>query len=238
MRMGFDLDALAFLGQLSNIATQQLPFAASQALNDTAYEGLAAIKAQTAQVFDKPTRFTLNYFMVWRADKRTLEARIQPRPSAGRKHYLKVQESGGQRPATGVERLMSSRLAYEGLIAAVTPARGARLDSFGNWSSGERNQVLSALGAQRDATANTTAASAKRKRGRASYFVPRNGGLSPGVYRRTSPGAEPEKVLNFLDSMPSYAARFGFEDVIEDLWRTRLPVHLRRRLDAAIASAR
>jgi len=232
------LDDSAFSRQLTNLERAQLPFAAANALNDTAADVLAHMQDRMKVVFDRPTRFTLNAFMVWRATKSRLEAQVKERPSMGRRHYLKVQESGGPRPATGLEGLLTTRLAYQGFIAAVTPAGGARLDAFGNWSVGERNQALSALGAQRDARSNTTEASRKRKPGRATYFVPRNGGLSPGVYKRSGPKAEPVKVLNFVERVPVYSERLGFYDGAEQVWRARLPGHLNRRLEQAVASAR
>jgi hypothetical protein len=231
-------DDAAFRRQLTNLETTQLPFASAQALNDTAAEILAEVQDRMKAQFDRPTRFALNAFMVWRATKAKLVAEVKERPSVGRRHFLKVQEAGGARPQTGLDKGFATRLAYEGIIQAVAPASGARLDAFGNWSSGERNQVLSALGAQRDATANSTVGSRKRAKGRASYFVPRNGGLSPGVYKRTAPGAEPVKVLHFLDAAPRYQKRLGFMDQVAETWTQRFPAHLDRRLAEAVATAR
>ena len=230
------LDDTAFLRQLTNLEVVQLPFAGAMALNDTANDVLKHMQGRMDVVFDRPTRFTKNALHVWRASKTNLEAQVKERPSVGPRHYLKVQEFGGVRPQTGVEKLLSSRLAYDGVIAAIVPASGARLDAFGNWSSGERNQVLSALKAQRDVTANQTEASRKRKRNRASYFVPK-AGMPAGVYRRDGDG-NVSKVLTFLTSAPSYSPRLGFYDEAASVWAARLPDHLRRRLDQAVASAK
>ena len=227
-----------FQRQMTNLEARQLPFASAMALNDTAKEMLEQVQQNMRDRFDRPTRFALNAFMVWRATKSKLVAEIKERPSVGPRHFLKVQEAGGARPQTGLDKGFATRLAYEGIIAAVTPASGARIDGFGNWSSGERNQVLSALGAQRDQAANSTVASRKRARGRASYFVPRNGGLSPGVYKRASPGAEPVKVLHFHEFMPRYQERLGFFDQVGETWRDSFAGHLRKRLAEAVATAR
>ncbi|NEX45195.1 hypothetical protein [Pseudotabrizicola algicola] len=230
------LDDRAFGRQLSNLERVQLPFAAANALNDTAADALKHIQDRMDVVFDRPTRWTKNALMVWRAKKGNLEAQVKERPSVGSRHYLKVQEAGGVRPQTGVEKLLAGRVAYAGIIAAALPAAGAKLDSYGNWSGGERNQVLSALGAQRDRAANQTEASRKRAKGRASYFVPKHG-LSPGVFKRTVTG-ELSKVLTFTTAMPRYDQRLGFYDGVQEVWSDKLPGHLNRRLAEAVASAR
>ncbi|PTV94913.1 hypothetical protein C8J27_106182 [Rhodobacter aestuarii] len=228
----FTLDDQALFRQLTNLERAQLPFAGARALNDTAADALKHMQDRMEVVFDRPTRWTKNAFMVWRAKTSNLEAQVKERPSMGRRHYLKVQEAGGQRPSTGVEGLLKTHLAYDGIIAAVVPAAKARLDSYGNWSSGERNQVLSALSAQRDRTANTTKASGKRAKARASYFVE-----GTGIYRRKADG-EVNRVLHILDALPSYSPQLGFYEGVAEIWRYRLPVHLDRRLAEAVRTAR
>lgn len=233
------IDDAAFLRQLTNLEITQLPQAGSLALNDTAYDVLKHIQTRMDVVFDKPTRFTKNALMVWRAKPDNLEAQVKERPSVGPRHYLKIEETGGVRPQTGLERLMASKLPYEGTVSAIIPAYGARLDGFGNWSVGERNQVLSQLKAQRDSTANETEASRKRKgkkKGPGRYFIPKSG-MGAGVYRRDEKGAV-TKVLTITDAMPSYAPRLGFYDGAAEVWAARLPHHLRRHLDGAVAAAK
>lgn len=236
--MELTLEERPFNRQLTNLETHLLPQASARALTFTAMDVLEHVQNNMRVNFDRPTRFTLNALMVWRATPGRLIAEVKERPSVGRRHFLKVQERGGQRPQKGIERALSSRLAYDGVLAAVAPASGARLDSYGNWSAGERNQVLSQLRAQSDSKANTTEASARRSRRRATYFVPRNGGLYPAVFKRTSPRAKPVPVLNLLESAPRYTPRLGFYDGAEEIWRSRLPEKLNRELERAVARAR
>lgn len=231
------LDDGPFRRQLSNIEARQLPFAAKNALNDVAGDVLELVRDRMKVVFDRPTRWTQNAFRIDYARKTRLEAVVKLKDQVAGKHYLKVQEEGGPRPQTAFEKGMALRLPYEGVIRAVIPTQHARLDAFGNWSSGERNQVMSALGVQRNAGDNTSEASRKRNKGRASYFVPKKG-LAPGVYKRTQPGGIPVKVLNFSDSAPTYSARLGFEKSAVLVWQSKLPTHLARRLDEAIATAK
>jgi len=221
---------------LSELERQHLPRATAWALNDTAADVLEHMQNRMRTEFDRPTRFTLNAFMVWRAKPSALTAEVRERPSVGARHFLKVQELGGARPKTGLERLIGSRLAYEGSIIGVVPAAGARLNSFGNWSPGERNQVLSAIQAQGDSRANTTKRSAAKAKGkRAGYFVPRPGSkLSPGVWKRSGRGRI-SKVLHFTSASPNYDRRLGFYDGAEAVFDARFADHLRRTLSRAMS---
>ena len=218
-----------------HLTRDDMPKITAAALNKTAYDGLDLIKADMRESFNAPTRWTLNAFMVWRADARTLAAEIKPRPSVGSRHYLKVQSAGGARPRTGIEGALISRLKYGGNIAAVTPARGAKLDGSGNWSKSQRKQVFSGVKAPRDAVQNTSTVSKKlsRNKKRAQFFVPKPGSkLSPGVYQRD--GKTLTKVLNFTDTMPRYRKRVDFKKTVEAKAGKLFEGHLARRLANAL----
>lgn len=215
---------------LSRLSDRQVRIAGSWALNDTARDVLTHVQAQMDVVFDRPTPFTKNAFTVKGARPDNLTAEVLERPSVGRRHYLKVQESGGLRGRTGLEGLLDARLSYAGGIAAVAPASGAKLNAYGNWDTGERNRALSAVQAQRDATVSTAKASRKRSRKRAGFFVPRaESRLSAGIWKRDADGTI-SKVLHFTRAMPAYDARLGFFDGAADVYRARLPDHLRRTI--------
>lgn len=62
--------------RLSNIQKRQIPFAASQALNDTAFAAQKELKKQARKKIDRPTKFTINAFQVRRATKRNLESAV------------------------------------------------------------------------------------------------------------------------------------------------------------------
>jgi hypothetical protein len=222
---------------LEAIRRRQLPFAISQALNDTGKDVVDVIPRHMERVFDRPTPFAKNAFMLVRSTKGRLVAVVDLKPSADRKHFLRVQQYGGIRPQTGTERTLASRLAYSGQIVNLTPARGARMDRYGNWSAGERNQALSAIKAQRDPTSNTTAASRARNPRRAQYFVPRPGSkLSPGIWKRQ--GQRIVKVAHFTSAQSSYRPRLNLRRMAEVRASLVFDGHLARRLAAAIATAR
>lgn len=235
-----EIDDRALRRNLRRLADRDVKVAASWALNDLATDVRDTMHDRMDQVFDRPTRFTKNAIAVLRGAKPDrLEAEVGERPSVGSRHYLKTQERGGARGMTGIETLLALHLPSGLDIRAVIPATGspfeaARLDAHGNWSRGERNQVLSALRAQRDATANQTDRSKKRKSKRATYFVPKHG-LAPGVYRRKGANDIPVRVLKFSSKAPQYTRRLGFLDQANLIWREKLPAHLRRTLARVVA---
>lgn len=222
-----DQDLQANLRQLTD---RKIKIAASWALNDTAKDVLAHVQGRIGEVFDRPTHFTRNAFTVRGARPDNLVVEVGERPSVGKRHYLKVQEAGGVRGRTGLEGLLDARLAYDGIITAIVPAGGARLDAYGNWSTAERNRALSAVQAQRDTRTNTTAASRKRNRKRAGFFVPSaESRLSAGIWKRDADGSI-SKVVHFTRAMPVYDKRLGFYDGAEQVYRLKLPAHLTRTI--------
>jgi hypothetical protein len=240
---GLDLNISDFINVNDEIARKQLPIAEVWALNDTAKEVLEHVQNRMEVVFDQPTRFAKNAFMVWRATKAEPTAKVQERPSVGKKHFLKVQEHGGRRPKTGLERMLTSSLAYDGLLTAVVPAAGAKLNKFGNWSPGQRNQAISAIKGWREVgyTANATKESKARNRSRAAYFVPQSGArLTPGIYKRTGKGKREKvtKIAHFLDTLPSYSERLGFYDGAEEVYHQRIGPNFRKAFEKAMATRR
>ncbi|MBN8291039.1 hypothetical protein JI664_03585 [Rhodobacter sp. NTK016B] len=237
--LNMGVDASDFLRRADDMLNRHLPQIEVWAVNWTAQDGLDALKDHMRVTFDRPTRWTLNAFHVWRATKTAPVATVQEKGHVARRHYLKVQSAGGPRPQTALDKLLSERVVSAEILHSVVPAEGARLNAYGNWSPGERNQALSGIGAQRDRAANATDASRARglRRGRASYFVPRNGGLSPGIWKRTASG-DLSKVAHFTKAAPRYDAAFHFEGVVARTYRDRIGINLRRAFERALATAR
>jgi len=229
-------NAVSFTKALEAVIAKQVPFATALALNDTATDVHADLVKRMSEVFDRPTPFTMGAFMIYRATKAALVSSVETKPQLGSRHYLRVEETGGPRRQTGFERLMGDRVAYAGVLQTILPADGAKLDAYGNWSKGERNQVQSAINAQRDPYSNMTKASFKRHGKRSRYFVPRHG-LTPGVYRRDRNGTL-NIILAFSAVVPTYTPRLGFEENGHRVAATRFPRHFRKRLIEALASAR
>lgn len=87
---------------LRKLSGPQTRAAYAKAINDTAYQVGRAMKAEMAQVFDRPTRYILNSSYVDQATPDKLSARIAPenrRDSVGMdpQKILQAQEFGGSR---------------------------------------------------------------------------------------------------------------------------------------------
>lgn len=239
MRLEFSSNVAEVVAALDDVQKRQVPQATVWALNDMAADVLKGVQSDMDAHFDRPTRWTKNAFMVWRATKRRPVAEVKERPSVSRRHYLKVQERGGGRGQTGLERLFATRMPYADHIQSVIPAQAALRDAFGNWSSGERNRVLSDVKAQSDRAANSGKASRKRKGKTGQFFVPRPGSkLSPGVWKRTSKKARLKKVLHFSQSVPQYKPKLGFVDGATRRVRREFPDYFAQSLARALDTAR
>lgn len=227
------------IAALTDVEKKQVPIAIVWALNDMADEVLAGVQSDMDKHFDRPTKYTKNAFMVWRARKSTLFAEVKERPSVSSRHYLKVEERGGVRPMTGMEKAFQTRMPFHGIVQSVIPASGALRDVFGNWKSSERNRVMAAVKAQSDRQSNSSKASKVRNRNQKQFFVPREGSkLSPGVWKRTSRKATLVKVLSFSDTKPRYKPRLGFVEGATARVQKEFPTYFSRSLAKALATAR
>ncbi len=228
------LDARDLTRGLSHLEKEQAPYAAARALTDTAWTAARGLGDHMKTVFDQPTAFTRNAFRAQGATKSKLEATVLPKDRQGGRHYLFAQEDGGPRPQTGIEKLLARNVAFEGVLQTVIPAQDARLTKAGNLSPGQLQQVLSGVGAQRDRTSNTTAASRRRRPSRDVFFVPR-AGLAPGVFAR-SPSGRLKMILAFTDRVARYNPRLGFEDYVIEVMADEFPEAFAKWLDRAMRS--
>lgn len=168
-------------------------------------------------VFDRPVSYTLNSLQVTPATKDNLQATIWfKEPARMRQHYLVPQVVGGQRKLKGFERGIA--------LGELVPAKGARLDQYGNVSVGQLLQITSVLGlAEKRAAAmaqgdfsdwsgvnrNKTSRSAKRNTKERDYVIidrRQRGNLPLGVYQRfqTGAGFGAKTKRTFLDRSKSY----------------------------------
>lgn len=174
------------------------------------------------------------------------EAARQGTTPAGR--YMSVQALGGARRLKRFEKaLQAVGVLPPGWMAV--PGSRAKVDGYGNQSPGEIRQILSWFDAAQQmagSTQNMGAAGRQRRRQgtrRAAgfeYFAirpgARRGGLIPGIYRRTlfAMGRRVEPVMIFIRSA-SYSRRFDFYAIAEREIQQRLPIELRRAIDASAA---
>ena len=210
--------AQRFLGAYKN----QLPFATSVALNQTARDVQLAYKTQTKQSFIKPVAFTTSAFRYDKSSKTNLLATVYP---AKDRPYLSTQIFGGQRRWKD----------YEGLIRGLAASSGTPLPT-------NRKLIPTAI-------AQNAAGNPKRRlfgelqsrlstTDRGGYMIgtPRGGNRAPGVYRRSRGKLVPYFIIS--DTEPRYNKRFPFEKLGNDTVRRIYPTELSRALDRALASAR
>lgn len=230
-------NAETIVARFVDMAERQVPYAISRAINDTALDVLTDTPTYMQSIFDRPTPYALNSFMIYRGTKEDPTARIEQKPQVQGKTYLETEATGGQRKRTALESYLASRLAYGGILAAVLPADNARINQYGNWDRGQINQVLSGLKAAYDPLNNATPASQKRKgRKKTSYFIPKSG-LPPGIYRRDSSG-HLGIIAAFIESSPQYQPRFDFQGNAAKVVAQKLPDHFATRFREALATAR
>jgi len=86
--------------RLNNIERKQIPFAASQAINDVSEKATGQLRRGAEQHLDRPTPFTLRGFRVQRSNKHNLRAFVYIAPIQDA--YLKYQVKGGTRTSRAI----------------------------------------------------------------------------------------------------------------------------------------
>ena len=202
-------------------ATNQLPFATSLAINQTARDVQLALKAQTTQSFTDPTAFTRNAFRYTKSTKASLVAEVSPLPD---RPYLATQTFGGQRRWKD----------YEGFIRGLSQGQGQGLPPGKLLPTAlainKAGNPKRSLFAQIESKLSTTDPG--------GFFIgtPRGGNRTPGVYRRSRGRLYPYFVV--AGNEPTYQPRFPFESVGTRTIERVFPSHLARAVDRALASAR
>jgi hypothetical protein len=98
MQLKFTSNVEQLQKRLNLIATSQLPFVVSKALNATAVMAKAAVQKHFQDVLDRPTPFTQNAVTIRYATKSNLTAFVLVKDKQAA--YLKRQEAGGVRTPT------------------------------------------------------------------------------------------------------------------------------------------
>lgn len=241
-------------GALNMFAEQQrqVIYAAAVALTRTGQDVKEAEVREMADVFDRPTPFTLNSVFLLRADRNNLRSIVWLKDQAGEGTpadvYLQPQIKGGPRPLKKFEfALRQAGLLPDGMIAV--PASGAKMDSYGNMSRGQIVQILAyfrtfgevGYRTNIDAKGRRRLARGGKTRQGFAYFVgrPADGKLPFGVWQRVhfAVGSALRPVLLFVDQA-HYQPIFDFDFVGRDTVGKRWPGHFSRALRQAFATAR
>lgn len=209
--------------QLGSMA-KQASFAASKALNTTAFAINTEIKKEMQSVFQGgATAYSLRAFEVTKADKTNLTATVALRTdtkgaSLAYSKAIGHMFTGGKRNYKKIEGLLRARqLLPSGL--SIAPGRAMHLDRFGNMDKRQLNEIFAML-IRRPSKMRTYRKTGAGKATKAvDYFVVRPGDrtrLHPGIYKRVETGK---------------VSGFGVSSGIDDMMLFIKPVSYRQHID-------
>jgi hypothetical protein len=229
---GFTLDVRSnvdlLLRRLGEFRNESLPFWTAYALTKTAQDIQVREVEVMAEVFDRPTRFTLNSLYVKPATKRDLRAFVMFKEGFGSVpawRYLGAQIMGGPRDKKGHERALE-RAGIMSDDEFCVPGKGVKLDAYGNVSGPLITRILSSLGANPDPMSNTTERSKRRNPRRTNFFVLRGHGRAPdGIYERKGRGVLVPTLI--FVRQPRYDKRFPFYETADQVFKQRFAVNFR-----------
>jgi hypothetical protein len=225
--MSIDVSAaIAAMTQHTTAEKKQVLFATRVALTRTGQKAMVAEQKEMRDIFKNPTPYTMSSLYLRPATSTNLSAEVKLKDFAAKatpaSKFLAAQLKGGTRAPKRFERALQAIGALP-TGYRVVPGAGAKMDSYGNMSSGQIVQILAFFRAFPEAgyKANMTAATkarlargTKKKLG-FSYFVGRPGDRLPlGIYQRVAfgHGSAIKPVMIFVRSA-LYEAIFDFEYV-------------------------
>lgn len=226
---------------LSDKVKARVPIAVAIAMNATVSDVYGAEQAAMRDVFDNPTPFTLNGVRYTKATPTNLSAEVYlddtfrgsaAHPAA---EYLIPEIDGGVRAQKRSEYILSQADILPPGMSAV-PGVGAVLDEYGNMSTGQIQQILSALRVSESISGHTS----NRRQGESTtYFVAsatsvHGRHLHPGIYQRVLDGVLP--ILAFV-STPHYTGVLDFAGVADETTSIVFEDHLREQLAVSIERA-
>lgn len=261
--MSVRFDFKPVYGLFNDIEKRQLPYAHSLALTNTAMFARRAMLDEFKRQFDRPKPSTLNEksgpirvksASVSKYPNDYSEIRVKDQKQVkgdAALVYLSHQIHGGRR----AEKRSEGLLRRAGVLLPgyyMVAGEGAVYDAYGNISPGQMQQILSAVGAQRDALANfkgRTLKDAYRNQRRmraktASYFVAYRGRsktkhLAEGVWQRYGKSEwEVRPVLIFVKGAPRYRRRIRWNEIALGVGRLRFPIEFHNAMKYALARAK
>jgi hypothetical protein len=240
MKITADFDVKEAIAGLDDVQKRQVPFATALALTRTAQKIKAAEIEEMKQVFDRPTKFTLNSLFMKKATKKRLEAVVWfrdfiPKGTPAGK-YLQPQIHGGTREAKRSEQHLRNR-GILGRNQYLAPSRDAKLDRYGNISRGQIVKMLSQLRAQFDPYQNTVSDEAKKRqrKGGVQFFAMRRAGKFIGIWQRTGSGISPFLVAT--RKAPQYKPIFKFFEIGQKVAADNLRGEFDKAIEEALRTA-
>jgi len=221
---------------LTDLEKKQLPFATSRAINNTLFKMRRDLQRVMERVFDRPTGLTLKSPLFKKSTKKRLIGRLWIRDDVGKGNapatYLQPQIKGGGGAGLGVRGFkgFENLLRHRGFLPRgwyVMPAKGARLNKFGNFTPAKHKKILAEL-------------TIGGKIGKV-FAVRRQsaGGLPPGIYERSGRGRlKATAVMIFVKKQPHYRPRLPFDATTERTFNNHFEKTFYKELDNALRTAR
>lgn len=246
MQIGVNVDIDAAIKKLDVFRRDQLPFAVSKAVNDTAKEVKKEIVAEMSRVFVAPTQWTLNSLYVKTGNKRNPAAMVwvknQSSSGPAPVNWLVPETEGGKRKYKRMEKALQSIGALPpGMM--LYPTKFADLDANGNVRAGQVTQILSYLKAFGTGgfKANMDAKGRKRMTSRTgyAYFVGKPKGKIAGIWKRVNQasGSMIQPIFYFIPS-PTYRPRLDFYGVAKRVYAAKFQDNFRNAMAKAVETAR
>lgn len=238
--------------RVDDVQHKQIPFAMSQALNDTAFKVMEAERLEMRDVFDKPTPWLLRGLRVAKSTKHSLVATVGfdrdgNKTGVTGDKVLRAEVLGGARRLKGFEVALRRKGYLEpGEFAVPGKAAGDlnMIDSYGNMKGSAIVQILSKLQAFME-IGHTANVAGKRQRaaGRSRVFwvgkpgrnTPRGIWLIDEKYGGGRGRLRP--IIVFVNST-NYEAVFDFGYVASKTVEHEIGPAFQRRLANALRTAR
>jgi len=243
-RQYIEFDVNEILGELDLFQRKELPYAASQALKQTAYQiAKTYLPRDMKDVFDRPVAFTVNSV---KSETRGLVATFTVKDDRAKgqspaEYLYPVSTQGGSGKKDALETRFSRGLKKAGVISGnrwpvpFPESRGLRIiGSTGNVSPGQYQQVLSAL--------TGPAGEGRTKGGYRHFSIPDNRGkgsrqgrvssLGEGIYRVK--GTDVQLLFTYAKTQPKTPSLFDFVGFAHDHASLLLPDLLEKSLQRAV----
>ena len=229
-------DELKRLHKFMLLITDKLDLVTAISMTKTGKIAQEKVRQQTPKYIDNPVRYTLNSTFVKPAkpDRLSVIVGFKDYSSSGvpAAKYLQPQVAGGKKRRQPFENLLT-RKGYlkKSEFAIPTGNWPLKFNSSGNVPAAKYVQVLSSLGALREAGSNSNATPTSKKKKRFDYLV---GTIydTRGIWAQNDDSIVP--VFIFVNNA-KYSKRFPVKKIILDSFVNTFPVIFERLVDERIA---
>lgn len=247
MQISIKIDGLDQVRAKLGNAAKQANFAASRALNTTAFAVNDRLKKDMASTFKGgATAYSLRAFKVEKSNKANLSATVALRTdnSGAALPYNKALAhmfTGGRRSFKKLEGwLRGRRLMPNGLTVA--PGSGMPLDRYGNMRQAALTEMLGVIGNQRNNLRVYRKTGAGKAQKAVGYFVALPGdksGRHPGIYKRIETGntSAIKAMILYVDPV-NYRKFIDLDKLGRDVVAKTFNTAFNQELAAALATAR